>query len=154
MIIDYTYFKGLLSIGLSPDTGAPSFTLEAERERISQFIDIYEEEYLRKLLGGKYDEYISSIESEEWLPVTEYLRKDYSPIACYVFFKYVSVGNIQVTRVGSVTSAEDSVVSPMQLQIRAWNDMVVMNRHLAYVLRDLNICVDDSLLCMTNDMGI
>jgi hypothetical protein len=89
MIIDYTYFKGMLGIGLSPDTGAPSITLNVERECIEQYIDIYEMEYLKMLLGSKYDEFVSSMDSEEWLPIKEYLQKDYSPIACYVWFKYV-----------------------------------------------------------------
>lgn len=152
MIIDYTYFKGLLSIGLSPDTGAPSFTLEAERERIEQFIQIYEEEYLRGLLGDMYAKF--SVDGEEWREVVEYLRKDYSPIACYVFFKYVSVGNLQVTRVGSVSSADDAVVSPMTLQIRVWNDMVKMNEQLSCLLKDKGICVSPLLLETINDLGI
>lgn len=154
MIIDYTYFKGMLGIGLSPDTGAPSITLNVERECIEQYIDIYEMEYLKMLLGSKYDEFVSSMDSEEWLPIKEYLQRDYSPIACYVWFKYVSVLNVQITRMGSVTSADNSLTSPIQLQVRVWNDMVNMNHQLALMLGEKGIDVHCSLLETINDMGI
>lgn len=154
MIIDYTYFKGMLGIGLSPDTGAPSITLNVERECIEQYIDIYEMEYLKMLLGSKYDEFVSSMDSEEWLPIKEFLQKDYSPIACYVWFKYVSVLNVQITRMGSVTSADNSLTSPIQLQVRVWNDMVKMNHQLALMLGEKGIDVHCSLLETINDMGI
>ena len=44
MIIDCTYFTGLLSVGIGPDTGAPSVTREAEKDRINTYIDINETE--------------------------------------------------------------------------------------------------------------
>lgn len=66
MIIDCTYFTGLLSVGIGPDTGAPSVTREAEKDRINTYIDIYEIEYLNNILGDDVcSEFVSYLESRE-----------------------------------------------------------------------------------------
>lgn len=135
MIIDSTYFRGMLSIGLSPDTGEPSVTQEAERERIEWFIKEYEKEYLKKLLGDEvctnFVAYCEGVEEDEYfMKLKERLQEDYSPIACYVFYKFVTVGNVHVTNMGSVKSAGEDVVSPRTLCVRVWNDMVDKNREL------------------------
>ena len=84
MIIDYTYFTGLLSIGLSPDTGAPSTTRDAEREKIEYYIMVYEREYLRKILGENMcSEFIDYLNSEEdnvdkWEKLLALLSEKYS----------------------------------------------------------------------------
>ena len=141
MIIDYTYFTGLLSIGLSPDTGAPSTTRDAEREKIEYYITVYEREYLRKILGenmcGEFIDYLNSEEDnvDKWEKLLALLSEKYSPIACYIFFKYIKEGNYSVTRVGTVTSADDDAVSPMVIQMRAWNDMVDMNKRVYQLLQ-------------------
>ena len=136
MLIDGTYFKGVLSIGLSPDTGASSVTQEAEREKIESYISIYEKEYLEKMLGKEVcaefiaycndskddDEYFNRIKSR--------LTESYSPIAGYVYYKFVSVGNYHVTSMGTVKSSGDDIKSPDALLVRAWNDMVRINREL------------------------
>lgn len=137
MLIDGTYFVGPLSIGLSPDTGASSVTQMAEREKIDSFICLYEKEYLEKMLGKEVcsdftsycdsgkddDEYFNRLKSR--------LTERYSPIAGYVYFKFVSVGNYHVTNVGTVKSAGDDMRSPDPLLIRAWNDMVRCNRDIS-----------------------
>lgn len=137
MLIDSTYFKGMLSIGLSPDTGAPSITQEAERERIEWFISVYEKSYLKELLGGEMcDKFVSYCEQGKsddkyFNQLKERLTAAYSPVACYVFYKFVRTGNIHVTNVGSVKSSGDDAVSPSALLVRVWNDMVQMNRDIA-----------------------
>ena len=163
MIIDYTYFTGLLSIGLSPDTGAPSTTRDAEREKIEYYIMVYEREYLRKILGenmcSKIIDYLNSEEDnvDKWEKLLALLSEKYSPIACYIFFKYIKEGNYSVTRVGTVTSADDDVVSPMVIQIRAWNDMVDMNKRVYQLLQAdeyEGVRFDPSMICRINSMGI
>ena len=163
MIIDYTYFTGLLSIGLSPDTGAPSTTRDAEREKIEYYITVYEREYLRKILGENMSsEFIDYLNSEEdnvdkWEKLLALLSEKYSPIACYIFFKYIKEGNYSVTRVGTVTSADDDAVSPMVIQMRAWNDMVDMNKRVYQLLQAdeyEGVRFDPSMICRINSMGI
>lgn len=159
MIIDHTYFTGMLGIGSCIGCGSPSATAEAEYSRIRQFIDIYEEEYLRMLLGGMYDDFMCGlgVDGGKWSAVYDFLRRDYSPVACYVFFKYVSVGNVEVTRTGSVLGAGDDVASPMQLQVRVWNDMVAMSRKACVLIGAVTGTewrCDGVLLERINDMGI
>jgi hypothetical protein len=163
MIIDYTYFTGLLSIGLSPDTGAPSTTRDAEREKIEYYITVYEREYLRKILGenmcGEFIDYLNSEEDnvDKWEKLLALLSEKYSPIACYIFFKYIKEGNYSVTRVGTVTSADDDAVSPMVIQMRAWNDMVDMNKRVYQLLQAdeyEGVRFDPSMICRINSMGI
>ena len=64
MIIDYTYFDGILNIGLSPNIGSSAVQI-AERERIAYYIDVYEEEYLRKVLGTLYTDFIAYLDSQD-----------------------------------------------------------------------------------------
>lgn len=163
MIIDYTYFTGLLSVGIGPDTGAPSVTREAEKNRIDTYIDIYEIEYLNNILGDDMcSEFVSYIESredsvEKWEKLYSLLSEKYSPIACYVFFKYISEGNYSVTSVGTVTSSDEDAVSPMVLQIRAWNDMVNMNKRVYELLQSVEykgVCFNPCMLRKINIMGI
>ena len=51
MIIDYESFTGLLSVGINPDTGAPSITRDAELGKIESYVSVYEQEYLIRILG-------------------------------------------------------------------------------------------------------
>lgn len=160
MLIDYTHFQGILNIGLSPDTGAPSATQEAERARINQYIEVYEKEYLVLTLG--VDMYVrlmsvlnGDVEDEVMEELLGLLTKKYSPIACYVYFKYLSLGNSHVTRVGTVTSADDEAVSPMYHQIMAWNDMVTMNEEIGKLLKhEKGFKPARSMYKRINDMGI
>lgn len=163
MIIDYTYFTGLLSIGLSPDTGAPSTTRDAEREKIEYYIMVYEREYLCKILGenmcSEFIDYLKSKKDnvDKWEKILALLSEKYSPIACYIFFKYITEGNYSVTRVGTVTSADNDAVSPMVIQIRAWNDMVDMNKRVYQLLQAdeyEGVRFDPSMICRINSMGI
>lgn len=156
MLIDGTYFRGQLSVGLSPDTGAPSATQEAERERIEWFVSVYEKEYLKKLLGAevcaefvKYCE--DGGEDEYFKKLKERLIDDYSPIACYVFYKFVSTGNVHVTNVGSVKSSGEDVASPEGLLVRVWNDMVQMNREM---VDEFLLSPDADLVNFINVFGI
>ncbi len=123
MIIDYESFTGLLSVGINPDTGAPSITRDAELGKIESYISVYEQEYLIRILGEDmckaFTDYLNSKEDskedsvdDKWDRLLAILSEKYSPIACYIFFKYIADGNYSVTNVGTVTSADGDAVSP------------------------------------------
>ena len=107
-------------------------------------------------------EFIDYLNSEEdnvdkWEKLLALLSEKYSPIACYIFFKYIKEGNYSVTRVGTVTSADDDAVSPMVIQMRAWNDMVDMNKRVYQLLQAdeyEGVRFDPSMICRINSMGI
>lgn len=163
MIIDYTYFTGLLSVGISPDTGASSLTRDAEHDRLHSYIEVYENEYLMLILGEdmyhQFSDYITNRKEsiEKWEKLYEALAEKYSPIACYVFFKLISECNYSVTRSGISMSSDEDTVSPIRLQIRVWNDMVNFNKRIYNILKDKEyngVVFDMSMLEKINDMGI
>ena len=94
MIIDGTYFKGTISIdGLNVDTGAPSITRTSMEDYLNSFIDTYEKEYLKLVLGRDMcRQFINYLKEngdkiDKWERLKEFLVKDgKSPIANYVFF--------------------------------------------------------------------
>lgn len=142
MIVDYKCFTGILSIGLTPDIeGAASLTQIAERERIDSYIETYEAEYLRKVLGESvYNEFVKYLDSQqdedtEFEALYSILMEKYSPIACYVYFKLLLVGNYHITSVGAVSASGEDTVSPRRRQIAVWNDMVSINRRIYDILK-------------------
>lgn len=136
MLIDSTYFTGMLSVGISPDTGASYVTQDAERERIEWFIQVYEKEYLKGLLGdevcAQFELFLNGgYDSVDFEKLEKRLKGKYSPVACYVYYKFVSAGNVHVTNMGCVRSAGDDIISPRSLLVRVWNEMVHMNKAIA-----------------------
>lgn len=168
MIIDYESFTGLLSVGINPDTGAPSITRDAELGKIESYISVYEQEYLIRILGEDmckaFTDYLNLKEDskedsvdDKWDRLLAILSEKYSPIACYIFFKYIADDNYSVTNVGTVTSADGDAVSPQVLQIRAWNDMVNMNKRVYKLLQGkeyAGVCFNPCMLRKINCMGI
>lgn len=163
MIIDYTYFTGLLSIGINPETGASDYTQEAERGKAEAYISAYEPEYLRRMLGESvYEEFSGYLSgnkegTEKWERLKAELSRPYSPVACYVYFKYLGEANFQATGVGTVTSSDGDSVSPAVLQRRAWNDMARMNRRMADMLASGgygDVSTDPLMLETLNPLGI
>lgn len=142
MIIDGTYFKGTISIdGLNIDTGAPSITNKAVSEYLNSFIETYEREYLRLVLGRDmcrqflcYLKENPEIKVEKWERLKDKLTEDgVSPIAYYVFFFFVRRNNAHVSSVGVVSSSENDA-DPNLVLIPAWNQMVEMNKELLFFL--------------------
>lgn len=136
MLVDYSYFTGILSVGLSPDTGADSVTKDAERSILESYIEVYEKDYLDRILGedacGDFIAYLSQdIPVEKWEKLKALLKVPYSPVACYVYVHYVGECGKSVTRSGvTVSSADDGLAQPDYLQIRAWNMMARQNRRV------------------------
>lgn len=167
MLIDHTFFYGLLSVGLSPDTGAGSTTKSAERYLLDSYIDVYEREYLCRILGedasSVFANYLTREDTEEgteerWERLKELLLANPSPVACYVYVHYTGECGMSVTDTGVVKSAaEGDLVAPCPLQVRAWNLMARQNRRVFELLcgEEYDGVVFDNYMMETiNDLGI
>lgn len=147
MIIDYTYFIGKLRL---PQTGNTE-----GREEIDGLIEIYEPEYLRKALGlDLYEAFTEGIVGspggyeQRWIDLLDGITFDYkgfnrkwngfdpedklTPIANYVYYRYLEDTASDVTLAGTSTGKTDNNArtAPMQKMVNAWNDMVEMNHEL------------------------
>lgn len=143
MIIDGSYFTGVLSIGVNWDTGADSVTRDAETDNLQSYIDLYERKYLLYTLGESmsrnFINYLLS-NSENKVDKWEILKdklsvKGLSPVANYVYFQYVRRCGIKQTQTGPVYSSGDDRANPNPLLISAWNDMTDMNKSLYVFLK-------------------
>ncbi|CCZ72479.1 uncharacterized protein BN535_02193 [Bacteroides caccae CAG:21] len=137
MIIDGSYFTGVLSLGIIWNIDDDSITRKAERDNLQSYIDLYEKKYLRMVLGKsmsrEFIEYILSSDNDvdKWEKLKEKLsNKGYSPVANYVYFHYVRRCVIKQTPVGTVYASGDEKANPNILLVSAWNDMVQMNKDL------------------------
>src|SRR5574339_318819 len=152
MIIDYTYFIGKLRL---PQTGNTE-----GREEIEGLIEIYEPEYLRKVLGlDLYEAFTEGIAGsgtpdQRWVDLLEGITFDHhgvnhrwngfdpedklTPIANYVYYRYLEDTVSDVTLAGTSTGKTDNNArtSPMQKMVNAWNDMVDMNSELDRLLHN------------------
>lgn len=156
MIIDYTYFRGEIMIA--------QLSQAEVREDLQLLIDKYETSYLKKLLGlGLYNAFIAGIDpisgaDQKWLNILqgveyEHNGKDYewigfensekeSPIANYVYYKYITKEVEQTTGIGQVVpKAENAVIASADpKRVRAWNEMVNWQRGLIrYLDQNRNI---------------
>ena len=165
LLIDRTYFTGLLGVGLSPDTGADTLTQVAERDLLDSYIDLYEREYLERILGrekcGEFVSWLSQEEPEEdgkWERLRDALSVPCSPVACYVYVHYVGGCGRNVTRSGVVRStADDEEAAASPLQIRAWNLMARQNLRIFELLDGEEYGVvefDKYMLETINELGI
>ena len=145
MIVDASFFYGPLSIeGIMVNSGA-DFTQAAIRERVNQYIELFERQYLVKLLGmelaGEFIAYTSREEDKEAVAKWDNLlarlvpMPRVSPIANYVYFHYVRGNQVHATSLGATeTNSDNKVVSCDPLIIPAWNGMVDMNRAIHFYL--------------------
>lgn len=127
MIVELKSFKGCIAIdGINGDT----MSSEAIMDKLTSFIEIYEDEYLSMLLGPAKDEFISSIKSisdhPRWANLLYLLMKDISPIACYVFFHFVRDTNYSITGTGVNSEGR----SCYNVCTRAWNEMIKTNEKI------------------------
>lgn len=165
MIIDGSYFTGILSLGIIWDIDDDSITRRAERDNIQSYIDLYEKKYIRMILGKSMSRefigYLSSNKNDvsKW----EFLKKKlsikgYSPLANYVYFHYVRRCGIKQTPVGTVYASDDKMANPNTLLISAWNDMVQMNEEIYDFLKSdeeyKEFIFNSTMLERINGMGI
>jgi len=150
MIIDHTYFTQKLSLPQRGNTEG--------QELIADFIETYEEEYLKKVLGydlwKAFDAGIagSGTPDQRWLDLLDgleftYLSRNYkwegfstankTPIANYVYYKWMEDTAEHNTLVGTAVQVVDnnSRVNAVTKMVDAWNRMVDMNRTLWMFLK-------------------
>lgn len=151
MIIDHTYFTQKLSL---PQRGNSE-----GQDLITDFIETYEEEYLKKVLG--YDLWLAFSTGiagspggydQRWIDLLEgkaftYLSKNYNwdgfetmiktPIANYVYYKWTEDQASNNTLVGTAVQVVDnnSRVNAVSKMVDAWNRMVDMNKTLWMFLK-------------------
>lgn len=169
-IIDYTFFTGKINLPQVGNTDG--------RDSVTGFIDTYETEYLKKVLG--YDLWKaftdgiagSGTPDQRWVDLIqgkefEYNSKTYkwtgfenkpSPISQYVYYQIQQDSAIDTTLVGQSTAAVENATrtSPVTKMIQAWNDMAEMNIALwnfLYVNRTTYPEWDDFFLWWTPDGG-
>lgn len=135
MIIDPTYFFGILSVGANLYTENADTTTAANIGGLAQAIDVYENEYLRLLLGENVSDFLLFVESEQaerdWgglLSILKGSRTQLSPIACYVYFNYLHDLAEQATEIGVTTPSGSDARSPKHKQVKAWNYMTDIHR--------------------------
>lgn len=138
-LINSTYFTKVprrvetVTLGTLPDPNA-----KAVNEVIDGYIDSYEPEYLRNLLGeegsGYVFRYLKDREEpgkdtdEDLEKLLDFLRE---PCAEYVFFHFLSGTTTQATITGvTANNGGDPHVSPMLKQVQTWNRMVDRHRDL------------------------
>lgn len=151
MIIDHTYFTQKLSLPQRGNTEGQT--------QIDDFVETYEEEYLKKVLGydlwkafdtgiagspGGYDQrWIDLLDGKEFT----YQGRNYNwggfatmlktPIANYVYYKWMEDTAEHNTLVGTAVQNVDnnSRVNAVSKMVDAWNRMVDMNRTLWMFLK-------------------
>lgn len=131
MLTKVTDFTGILDLGLNLNTGVPSITHDADIARVTAFIDWYEKEYFRLAFGRvtaqRLCEYICKRDGsdKDMDALLEELEKfNPSPAACYVYFKYLEMGQFHASPTGVDTASDSNQQNPRWLQMRAWNCMV------------------------------
>jgi hypothetical protein len=145
MIIDRSYFVGELNI--------PNKDAVGTRDLLDQFIEKYEDIFLRELLGYElfkefkagtttlpYDaRWTDLIEGKEYTDRagrTRYypgltvnlsgpVTLEISPIACYVYYWYIRNNHSQTAAMGEVKSKTENAMAhnPGLKMTRAWNEM-------------------------------
>lgn len=163
MFVDINYFtSGTLIIeGVAEGMIASSAVASAIRASLQRFINLYEREFLAKFLGKEYDAFVRYVEGKQ----TGNERYDklrgelkafagvacLSPIANYVYFRYVGENSTTQTSLGvTVAESNNRVVSPENKQMSAWNAMVDMVRAIQHLSPN---CANE-LLTKINVMGV
>lgn len=140
------FASGLLALGINLGTGAPSVTRTADTAWLQSMIDVYECEFLRKLLGDEtafpfmnwlQDE--NRGEDEVYERIAGMLTQSsmgINPAAAYVYFKVLYTANERASATGVHRTADEGSVNPRALQIRAWNIMAAEVRDMCKVFHE------------------
>lgn len=146
LLIDKTHFFDTLSI----DHNAVGAS-----DKLYRYIEIYQHEYLVKLLGAEnVTTFISNINDPLFATLKSLLVSPISPIACYVFAKFQRDNLIKATSMGDSKSvSENSVLASQSFRIvEAWNIMVSKNNEIArYMIDNRNVLSEQiSYKCLFN----
>lgn len=175
-LIDQTYFQKRL-------TAIPNLNEPFVLAQLNNYLDIYEDEYLVKILGQELrDEFITGLSEtvvdQKWKDLRDGVSFTYtdgvkykwkgfltstkeSPIANYVMWYIVRDGNDTLTGIGVVKSTGENseVISPVSRMVNIYNQMVYQNRILEkFLITNAtyypNYCPQDTLTVSTNVYGI
>ena len=154
---DFT--SGLLSLGVNVGTGAPSVTRTADNAWLQSLIDVYEREFLRKLLGDELAfPFMSWLQDENreddevFSRIADMLTNcsmGGNPAACYVYFKALDTANERASSTGVHRTADEGAVNPRSLQLRAWNIMAAEVRDICKVVHDDELFSDAPIVTYT-----
>lgn len=141
---DFT--SGLLALGVNIGTGAPSVTRTADTAWLQSMIDVYEREFLRKLLGDETAfPFMNWLQNENrdanevFTKIADMLANcsmGVNPAACYVYFKVLDTANERASATGVHRTADEGSVNPRSLQLRAWNIMAAEVRDMCKVFHE------------------
>lgn len=144
VIIDETYFNNnTLELPIATgSSGVASQITEQKVARLTNAINVYEAEYLKRMLGDKlYDAFVEGLQSdpidERWVILKSMFVDEVnkvSPIANYVYANYLYNYELRVSHTANATlpKAENQmVVSNYRLMVLALDDMVRMNKEIA-----------------------
>lgn len=127
-LIDKTYFaKGLCAIANSNETDVVSRSIAAN---VQNYIDIYESEYLKMLLGDDLYDYVMAHPSEPRIVALIGKLKNtttlQSPIANYVFYRYMKLNQVIQTQSGDKENSQAGMITNVNasLYVAVWNQMV------------------------------
>lgn len=126
-IITYTDFKGEQNIAGTENIGT--------RENLQLFIDKYEREFLKELLGSVlYNQFVSGLAvlpnpDPKWIA----LRDEFDlkqMIVCYVYYWYIQNQTTLTASVGEVKPNNENSMAAQSWdkQVKSWNEMVKMTR--------------------------
>ena len=148
MVVDLTYFAdypNFMPNSGSSGNGNSRRLDEIEEGKRTSFINRYEAQYLKKILGvDLYNAFKAGYEAtppiaEKWTELAEALADStnkISPIANYVQVWYLR--RVDISDTGVVGSKTDNSVrlDPTDLIVQVWNEMVPLNIEFAEWLED------------------
>jgi len=134
-------------------------------ERIQYYINVYEPEYMEKLLGKSlYAAYKATPADARFTPLLAKLTAKPSPIAAYVFFEYQNGQSLQATAGADAKIKVENASVSINTYRRsdAWNLMVKLGwgiiqwlKNDAVNLDEFKACeVDCEILTKTNPFGL
>lgn len=157
MLTQVAQFTGIIDLGLNLNTGVPSVTRDADTARVQSFIDWYEAEYYHKAFGRDMAVRIMAcindwdVDDDEAHDILGALGTfNPTPMACYIYFKFLEMGQFHASTTGVDTASDTSLQNPRWLQMRAWN--VMADAHAAMV--DAGIYVQPAMVEHLNGFGI
>lgn len=130
-LIDCSYFyAGPLQIENAEVTNDLDNNAHAVQQHITGYIERYQGEFLRKMLGKVLAvSVMSALSSGNTDDMDDLLERLRLPFAHYVYFKMAGDVNQTMTITGQVRikSANDNL-PPRQRMVSVWNDMVELNK--------------------------
>ena len=142
MIINSTYFINEIFIAGQ----ANSVDIDSSRSKLSGFIAKYEPKFLNDLLGDVlYSEFKAGLTEnpipQKWTDLKNALANDTtkeSPIANYVYYWYLRNASSTTVEAGESMQLTENAnrVSSIDKQVRAWNEMVDLNKKVIIFLNE------------------